>query len=298
MQLKSSEQFMDQTVVLKRMTRRQKLNTAWKWIFFIATLFGLIVLCVLLGRILSQGIGRISMDFLTSFPSRFPDQAGFLPAIIGSLFVMALTIPLSFILGVGTALYLEEYTKRGWFARLIQTNISNLAGVPSIVFGLLGLTLFVRFFGLGNSVLAGALTLSLLILPIIVVAAQEAIRAVPNELREASYAMGATKWQTIYRVVLPASMAGIITGSILSFSRAIGETAPLVMMGALTFVSYLPDSIFSGFTVMPIQIYNWTSRPQPEFQEVAAAGILVLLLVLFAMNFVAILIRNRYSKRY
>ncbi|HHY21047.1 MAG TPA: phosphate ABC transporter permease PstA, partial [Bacilli bacterium] len=197
-----------------------------------------------------------------------------------------------------TAIYLEEYGKKGRFIRFVQMNISNLAGVPSIVFGLLGLTLFVRGLDLGRSVLAGGLTMSLLILPIIVVAAQEAIRAVPNELREASYGMGATKWQTIRRVILPAALPGILTGNILALSRAIGETAPLIMIGALTYVNFLPEGLFSQFTVMPIQIYNWTSRPQEEFHYVAAAGIIVLLAMLLIMNSVAVWIRNKFQKHY
>jgi phosphate transport system permease protein len=290
--------YINQEEVNKRMSGRISKNRILQTIFFIATMFGLIVLAILLYRILTQGIGYLNFDFLTSYASRRPQQAGILAAIVGSLCLMALVAPIAMILGVGSAIYLEEYAKKNWFTRFIQTNIQNLAGVPSIVFGLLGLTIFVRGMDLGRSILAGSLTMSLLILPIIVVAAQEAIRAVPSHLREASFGMGATKWQTIRRIVLPAAIPGILTGGILALSRAIGETAPLIMIGALTFINYLPESVFSGFTVMPIQIFNWTSRPQEEFHYVAAAGIIVLLVMLVIMNSIAVLIRNKFQKRY
>ncbi|ASN05224.1 phosphate ABC transporter permease PstA [Virgibacillus necropolis] len=278
----------------KRLTK----NQIFRWLFFLATLFGIVVLATLLFRIFTQGIGYLDWGFLTSFASRFPEESGIKAAIVGSLWLMAVTAPVSLILGVGTAIYLEEYAKKNKWTRFIQINISNLAGVPSIVFGLLGLTIFVRLLEMGRSVMAGGLTMSLLILPIIVVAAQEAIRSIPNEQYEASYAMGATKWQTIRRVVLPAAIPGILTGGILALSRAIGETAPLLMIGAITFIAYLPESVWSGFTVMPIQIFNWTSRPQEEFHYVAAAGIIVLLIMLIIMNSIAVFIRNKFSKRY
>lgn len=278
----------------KRLTK----NQIFKWVFFLATLFGVFVLATLLFRIVTQGVGYLDWGFLTSFASRFPEEAGIKAAIIGSLWLMAVTAPVSLILGVGTAIYLEEYAKKNKWTVFIQINISNLAGVPSIVFGLLGLTIFVRLLEMGRSIMAGGLTMSLLILPIIVVAAQEAIRSIPNEQYDASYAMGATKWQTIRRVVLPAAIPGILTGGILALSRAIGETAPLLMIGALTFIAYLPQSVWSGFTVMPIQIFNWTSRPQEEFQYAAAAGIIVLLIMLIIMNSIAVFIRNKFSKRY
>lgn len=273
-------------------------NYIIKWLFFLTTLFGIAVLAILLYRVSTQGIGYLDWGFLTSFASRFPEEAGIKAAIIGSLWLMAVTAPVSLILGVGTAIYLEEYAKRNRWTGFIKINISNLAGVPSIVFGLLGLTIFVRLLEMGRSILAGGLTMSLLILPIIVVAAQEAIRAIPNDQYEASFAMGATKWQTIRRVVLPSAIPGILTGGILALSRAIGETAPLLMIGALTFIAYLPENIWSGFTVMPIQIFNWTSRPQDEFQYAAAAGIIVLLIMLIIMNSIAVFIRNKFSKRY
>lgn len=288
----------NQDVVDKKMTSRLVMNNVQRAILLMATLFGLVVLAVLIYRIVTQGIGYITPEFFMNFASRFPEKAGIKAAIVGTLWIMSVTAPVSFILGVGTAIYLEEYAPKNRFTKLIQINISNLAGVPSIVFGLLGLTIFVRLMEMGRSVLAGGYTLSLLILPVIVVAAQEAIRAVPQELRDASFAMGATKWQTIRRVVLPAAIPGILTGSILAFSRAIGETAPLIMIGALTFIAFLPENLYSGFTVMPIQIYNWVSRPQAEFQELAASGILVLLGMLILLNSIAVIIRNKFQKRY
>ncbi|WLD92078.1 phosphate ABC transporter permease PstA [Alkalihalobacillus sp. AL-G] len=284
--------------VKSKMTSRLFMNRILQVLLWLATMFGLVVLGILIYRMITQGIGFLSIDFFINFASRFADQAGIKAAIIGTLWLMAVTIPVSLILGVGTALYLEEYAAKNRFTRLIQVNISNLAGVPSIVFGLLGLTIFVRLAEMGRSVLAGGYTLSLLILPVIVVASQEAIRSVPKEMRDASFAMGATKWQTIRRVVLPAAIPGILTGSILAFSRAIGETAPLIVVGALTYVAFLPESVFSGFTAMPIQIYNWVTRPQVEFQQLAAAGIIVLLVMLIILNSIAVLIRNKFQKRY
>ncbi|HZG60526.1 MAG TPA: phosphate ABC transporter permease PstA [Anoxybacillus sp.] len=292
------KKLIDQEKVIKNMAGRLVKNNFFKFLFFLATVFGLIVLVVLLYRIFTQAIGWLDIDFLQNFASRRPEEAGIKAALIGSLWLMVIVAPLSLILGVGTAIYLEEYAKKNRFTAFIQTNISNLAGVPSIVFGLLGLTVFVRGMGLERSVISAGLTMSLLVLPVIVVAAQEAIRAVPNQLREASYGMGATKWQTIYRVVLPTAIPGILTGSILALSRAIGETAPLVVIGIPTFIAYLPKSIFDTFTVMPMQIYNWTGRPQEEFQHVAAAGIVVLLFVLIVMNSIAVFIRNKFQKRF
>lgn len=292
------EKLIDKQRVVQHMNGRLLRNNVLKFLFFLATLFGLIVLVVLLYRIFTQALGWLNMDFLNNFPSRRPEKAGIKAGLVGSLWLMVIVAPVSLILGVGTAIYLEEYAKKNRFTDFIQTNISNLAGVPSIVFGLLGLTLFVRELNLGRSILAAGLTMSLLVLPVIVVAAQEALRAVPNQLREASYGMGATKWQTIYRIVLPAAIPGILTGSILALSRAIGETAPLVVLGIPTFLAYLPRGILDTFTVMPMQIYNWTSRPQADFQHVAAAGIVVLLVVLILMNSIAIFIRNKFQKRY
>ncbi|MFJ7697599.1 phosphate ABC transporter permease PstA [Lysinibacillus fusiformis] len=290
--------YMDDTVVMKRMTKRITFNKVWKTLFFLATTFALVTLAILLYRIVTQGIDYLNIDFLTNFASRFADKAGVKAALLGSLWLMAVVAPVSIILGVGTAIYLEEYAKKNRINDFIRMNISNLAGVPSIVFGLLGLTIFVRMMGLGKSVLAAGLTMSLLILPVIIVAAQEAIRAVPNEQREASYGMGATKWQTILRVVLPAAIPGILTGSILAMSRAIGETAPLVVIGIPVILQFLPNGLLSQFTALPMQIYDWAKRPQEAFQYVAAAGILVLMTVLLLMNSIAIFIRNKFQKRY
>ncbi|MDD1505452.1 MULTISPECIES: phosphate ABC transporter permease PstA [unclassified Lysinibacillus] len=290
--------YIDDTVVMKRMTKRIIFNKVWKFFFFLATTFALVTLAILLYRIVTQGVDYLSIDFLTNFASRFADKAGIKAALIGSLWLMAVVAPVSIIIGVGTAIYLEEYAKKNRLNDFIRMNISNLAGVPSIVFGLLGLTIFVRMLGLGKSVLAAGLTMSLLILPVIIVAAQEAIRAVPNEQREASYGMGATKWQTILHVVLPAAIPGILTGSILAMSRAIGETAPLVVIGIPVILQFLPNGLLSQFTALPMQIYDWAKRPQEAFQYVAAAGILVLMTVLLLMNSIAIFIRNKFQKRY
>ncbi|MED4453484.1 phosphate ABC transporter permease PstA [Metabacillus fastidiosus] len=288
----------NQEQVAKNMGSRLIKNQIFKGLFLIATSIALIVLGILLYRIFTQGFSYLTADFFQNFASRRPGSSGIKAALIGSLWIMGVTIPISLILAVGTAIYLEEYAKKGKLTTFIQTNIANLAGVPSIVFGLLGLTVFVRFFDLGRSILAGGLTMALLILPVIVVASQEAIRSVPKDMREASYGMGATKWQTILRVVLPAAIPGILTGSILAFSRAIGETAPLLVVGAFAFVNYLPENVMSTFTIMPIQIYNWASRPQLEFQYVAAAGIIVLFIFLIIMNATAVFIRNKFQKRY
>lgn len=272
-------------------------NRFYQVLFFSATGFGILALLVLVIDILIKGIPNLDWQFLTSFPSGRPEKAGIKAGMFGSIWMIVLTAPISLFLGVSTALYLEEYAKKNWLTRLIQTNIANLAGVPSIVYGILGLALFVRFFQLGSSVLAGSLTMALLIMPIVVVSAQEAIRAVPQSLRQGSYALGASKWQTIRRIVLPASAPGILTGMILSLSRAIGETAPLVIIGAYVYVKFVPSSPMDKFTVLPIQIYNWVSQPKEAFQDLAASGIIVLLIVLLTMNALAILLRNKYQKR-
>ncbi|MGE7182900.1 phosphate ABC transporter permease PstA [Peribacillus sp. NPDC006672] len=284
--------------VAKKMPVRLAVNTIFKGLFFLATLVGLIVLAILFYRIFTQGIGHLNGDFLQNFASRKPEDAGIKAALIGSIWLMVVVAPVSLLLGVGTAIYLEEYARKNWITTFIKVNISNLAGVPSIVFGLLGLTVFVRALALDRSILAAGLTMSLLVLPVIIVAAQEAIRAVPRDLREASFGMGATKWQTILKVVLPAAIPGILTGGILALSRAIGETAPLVVVGIPMFIAFLPQTVMDTFTVLPMQIYNWTSRPQEEFQQVAAAGIIVLLILLIFMNSIAVLIRNKFQKRY
>jgi phosphate transport system permease protein len=281
----------------RRMTRRKWQGQIFHALCLIAILIGLAMLGALLYNVLSQGLGKLDWDFITSFPSRFPERAGIQAALLGSIYVVAIAGFLAFTLGVGAAIYLEEYATRNWFARIVQTNIANLAGVPSIVYGILGLEIFVRSLGLGKSVLAGGLTLALLVLPIVIIAAEEAIRAVPPSIREGGYALGATRWQTIWHLVLPQAFPGVLTGVILAVSRAIGETAPLIVMGALTFVPFSPDGLFSRFTVLPIQIFNWVSRPQEGFHEAAAAGIIVLLVLLLSMNAVAIFLRNKFQKR-
>jgi phosphate transport system permease protein len=260
-------------------------------------LLALAALAALLYDLLHDGLGRISWQFLTSYPSRNASQAGILAALVGSIYVVGLTAAIAVPLGVGAAIHLEEYGGRGRLSRLIEVNIANLAGVPSIIYGLLGLGLFVRLMQMERSVLAGGCTLALLALPVIIMSTREALRAVPKSLREASYALGATKWQTIRYQVLPAAFPGILTGLILALSRAIGETAPLITIGALTYVPFLPNDIWSPFTVLPIQIFNWVSRPQAAFAENAAAGIVVLLALLLAMNAVAIVLRDRFQRR-
>jgi phosphate transport system permease protein len=237
------------------------------------------------------------VDFLTSPLSSDPAKAGVSQALWGTLWIGIIVAVSAFPLGIATAVYLEEYASTSRLTRLIDINIRNLAGVPSIVYGILGLALFVRTLGLGRSVLSGALTLSLLILPVIILASQEAIRAVPDSIRQASYGLGATRWQTVRLQVLPMAMPGILTGTILALSRAIGETAPLVMIGALSFVAFTPRGPLDQFTVLPLQIFNWISRPQEEFRQLAAGAIIVLLIVLLLMNTAAILLRNRYYRR-
>src|SRR5688572_18816759 len=263
----------------------------------VVTIAALAALGALLYDVAHDGLGRLSWQFMTSYPSRRPDDAGILAAFVGSIYVIALTAVLAVPVGIGAAIYLEEYAGRTRLSRIIEINIANLAGVPSIIYGLLGLGLFVRAMRMGPSVLAGASTLALLVLPVVIISTREALRAVPKSLREGSYALGATKWQTIWSQVLPAAFPGILTGLILALSRAIGETAPLVTIGALTYVPFLPESIWSPFTVLPIQIFAWVSRPQTAFAQNAAAGIIVLLVLLLAMNAMAIVLRDRFQKR-
>lgn len=290
--------YLQHDLVMKRMNKRLLSNKIWKMMFMIVTSFAMIALVILLYRIVSQGLSYLDLDFLMNFASRIPENAGIKAALVGSLWLMSVVAPVSIVIGVGTAIYLEEYARQNRLNDFIRVNISNLAGVPSIVFGLLGLTIFVRLFGFDKSILAAGLTMSLLILPVIIVAAQEAIRAVPNEQRDASYGMGATKWQTIVRVVLPSAIPGIVTGSILALSRAIGETAPLVVIGIPVILQFLPTGYLDTFTALPMQIFDWAKRPQEEFQYVASAGIIVLLGVLISMNSVAIIIRNKFQKRH
>ncbi len=284
----------------RRLNWRIMLNRVAKNVFFLATLFGLIVLGILIFRVVADGIGWMNINFLTGKLSTDFEKAGIMGAILGTVWLMLVVAPITMILGIGTAIYLECYANRGRLHALIETNIANLAGVPSIVYGILGMTVFSRALGLGNVVLAGGLTMSLLILPIVIVASQEAIRSVPYHWSEASYGMGATKWQTIRRVILPAALPGILTGAILSLSRAIGETAPLVVIGIPALLIPFPGSLFDKFTVLPMQIYYWTldSSLVEEYANLAAATIIVLLTILLLLNATAIIIRNKFQKRY
>jgi phosphate transport system permease protein len=283
---------------------RQVMDRLFEGLALLATLLGLMALAMLLWNVLQDGLPRLNWQFITSFPSRKPEEAGILSALVGSLWLLGLTALIAFPVGVGAGIYLEEYAPDNRLTRLIEINIANLAGVPSIIYGLLGLEIFVRaLFPVtgGRSVLSGALTMSLLILPILIITTREALRAVPDTLRQAGYALGATRWQVIRDQVLPLALPGILTGTILALSRAIGETAPLITIGALTYIAFLPplslEGLRSPFTVLPIQIFNWVSRPQEGFHTDAAAGILVLLVVLLSMNSIAIVLRNKYQRR-
>ena len=280
----------------ERIEQRRRKGIAIGAVFFLATIFGLVVLLTLVVDVVVKGAPWLDGAFLSSYPSRIPERAGIKSAIVGSFWMMGLTALLAVPIGIASAVYLEEYASKGWFFRVVQINISNLAGVPSVIYGILGLAVFVRFLALERSLLAGAMTMALLILPVIIISAQEALRAIPQGIRESAYALGATRWQVIWSHLLPTSAPGIMTGVILSLSRAIGETAPLIMIGALTFIAFLPASVMDPFTVLPIQIFNWTARPQPEFQSLAAAAIVVLLVILFLMNLSAILLRNYFEK--
>lgn len=260
------------------------------------TMIGLVMLAVFIIDILIDGAPRLSWQFISSLPSRLPDKAGILTAMVGTLWVLFLTALIAIPVGVSAAIYLEEYGRKNTLAAMIEVNIANLAGVPSIIYGLLGLEIFARMMNLGGSLMTGALTLSLLILPIIIVATREAIKAVPKTIREGSYALGATRWQTTWFQVLPAASGGIFTGIILALSRAVGETAPLIVIGALAYVPFVPKGPMDEFSVLPIQIFNWVSRPQKGFLINAAAAIIVLLLITFLMNAIAIYLRHRSQK--
>lgn len=270
-------------------------------IFQVVSLMTLVVALTALGAlvydIFSDGASRLSWTFLTNIASRNADEAGVYHALMGSIWVIALTGALALPIGVAAAIYLEEYGTRSRTARFIELNIANLAAVPSIIYGLLGLGVFVRLMGMGQSVMAGAATLALLALPVVILSTREALRTVPSTIREGSYALGATKWQTIWHQVLPMATPGVLTGLILALSRAIGETAPLITIGALTYIPFAPDTVWSKFTVLPIQIFNWVSRPQAEFKTNAAAGILVLLVLLLSMNAIAIIVRDRQQRQ-
>jgi phosphate transport system permease protein len=280
--------------------KRAIISHAMGKIFLAMTLSALFILGVLLYRIARDSVGWLDMSFLTGRLSIVPDKAGIAGVITGTFLLMAVVVPVTVIIGAATAIYLEEYARKGKIEMIIRTNISNLAGVPSVIFGLLGLTVFGRMFDLGASVLAGGLTMSLLVLPIVVMASQEALKAVPGFLREASYAMGATKWITIRKVVVPAAMPGILTGTILALSRAIGETAPLIVLGIPAFILRTPHGLMDDFTALPVQIYYWTLDTvlTKEYANLAAAAIVMLLILLFLMNSAAIVIRNKFQRRF
>jgi len=284
----------------KRINNRILLNNILKKVFSLSTVFALLVLGLLFYRIAIDARGWLDLQFLTSNLSIFAEKAGIKGAIIGTVWLMIIVAPITMSIGVVTAIYLEEYAEKNKLSAFLKVNISNLAGVPSVIFGLLGLTVFGRLMNLGSSILAGGLTMSLLVLPIIVVSSQEALKSVPSYMKEASYALGADKWTTIRKVVLPVALPGILTGSILSLSRAIGETAPLVVLGIPTLIMKYPTSALDNFTALPIQIYYWTLDAvlTREYANLAAATIVVLLVILFLMNSIAIIIRNKFQKRY
>ncbi len=282
---------------MNNIQRNRIIDTLFQYVGVLCTLFGIVMLLIFIGNIIVDGLARIDWSFLINLPSRKASKAGILTAWTGTAWILGLTSIIAIPIGVAAGIYLQEYGKRNRVARIVELNIANLAGVPSIIYGLLGLEIFVRVLNFGGSLLAGAFTLALLILPIIIVATREALKAVPNSLREASYGMGATKWQTIWYQILPAASGGILTGIILALSRAVGETAPLIVIGALAYVPFVADSPMDEFTVLPIQIFNWVSRPQQEFLTNGAAAIIILLLITFVMNGIAVYLRNKWQKK-
>jgi len=290
--------YLNPTSVERNMSLRLMKNKLSKWLFTIAMCFCFIVLMVLLYQVILDGKDWINLEFLLNKASTDPDKAGILGALLGTMWLMLVVAPTTMILGVASAIYLELYMRKGRFRSLIQSNIANLAGVPSVVYGILGMTVFGQMLGMENIVLAGALTMTLLILPITIVASQEALRAVPSHLKEASFGMGATKWQTIRRVMLPVALPSILTGGILALSRAIGETAPLIVLGIPALIIPLPNGIFDTFTVLPVQIYYWTldSTMIREYAGLAAATIIVLLICMLVLNITAIIIRYKFQK--
>lgn len=278
-------------------TKNRLTDKAFQYFGIFNTFLGLVMLAVFIFVILQVGLPRLNWDFITSLPSRFPEKAGIYTALIGTFWMLLLTIIFSVTLGVSAGIYLEEYAKKGWFSKLLEINISNLVGVPSVIYGILGLAFFNRYLGLGGSLLAGSLTLSLLIIPVIIVTTRESLKAVPKTIKEGAYALGATRWQTIWKQQLPAASGSIVTGVILALARAIGEAAPLIVVGALVYVPFIPHTPMDDYTLLPIQIFNWTSRPQPEFQVNASAGIIVLLFLTFLLNGISIYLRNKWQKK-
>lgn len=293
------DQVSDQKSFIPNLQGRYKLDRIFSVVALVCTWIGLLVLAWLLIDVLIDGLPAVNWNFLTSFPSRKPEQAGLLSALVGSIWLIGLVALFAFPIGIGAGIFLEEFARNSWLANIIEINISNLAGVPSIIYGLLGLAAFVRLMEPitgGRSILSGGLTLALLVLPIVIVATRESLRAVPDGMRQAGFALGATRWQVVREHVLPQAFPGVLTGTILALSRAIGETAPLITIGALTFIAFLPEGPRDAFTALPIQIYNWVSRPQKEFHALAAGGIIVLMVMLLLMNSIAIILRNKLQK--
>ena len=280
-----------------RLAFRKSVGTVFVGLFLLALCIGLAGLIILIIQVLIEGVPWLSWTLLSSYQSRFPEQAGLLAPVIGSLWLMALTAAFTVPVGVGAAVYLEEYAPKNRLTQIIEINISNLAGVPSIVYGLLGLAVFVQWMAMGRSLLAGGLTLSLLVLPIVILTSREAIRAVPQSYRQGAYALGSTQWEVTKKIVLPSAFPGILTGVILAMSRAVGEAAPILAITALVYVTFVPSNPLDRFTILPLQIFDWVGRPQEDFQSLAAAGIIVLLAMLLSMNALAILLRNKYQKR-
>ena len=276
-----------------RLAVRRRNGRAFLLLCYAATGVGILSLLVLLGDTAIKGVPQLSWDFLTSYPSRFAARSGVLSAAVGTLYLALIVMTVAFPIGIATAIYLEEYARPGVLNRIVQTNIGNLAGVPSIIYGMLGLAVFVRAMSLQRSLLAGGLTIALLVLPIVIINAQEALRAVPSSLRHASLALGATRWETVWHHVLPAALPGILTGTILALSRAIGEAAPIILISSIAFIAFLPDGLLDPFTVLPIQIFIWVSKPQEDFHAIAATAILVLLALLLTLNAIAIIVRDR-----
>ena len=281
----------------RRINKRKTVGAVLNIALIIALTIALIGLIVLLAEVLIKGLPWVSKNLIFNYPSRHPEQAGLLSALMGTIWVMACTAIISIPIGIGAAVYLEEYAPKNWITKLIEVNISNLAGVPSIVYGLLGLALFVQVLALGRSVLAGALTMSLLILPIIILTSREAIKSIPITYREAAFALGATRWEVVSNIILPSAFPGILTGTILAMSRAIGESAPMIAISALVYLTFVPSGPMDRFTVLPIQIFNWVARPQEGFRGIAAGGIVILLAVLFLMNVIAVYLRIKYQRR-
>ena len=279
------------------LARRRVEAAIFKVVILLATFFAMAILATLVWRISAQGWAWLNWNFMTSFPSRVAARAGILSALVGSATIILLTVVFAVMLGVGAAIYLEELSPKNKLSQFIELNISNLSGVPSLVYGMLGLAVFVRLLGFGRSIMAAACTLAMMILPIIIISSREALRTVPPSIRLAALALGATKWQTTWHHVIPAASPGILTGIILAVSRAMGEAAPLIMVGGVTYIAFLPNSLFDSFTTLPIQIFNWAGRPQEEFQAIAAAAIIVLVALVLVTNGVAILIRARLENR-